>query len=141
MAMRTTSEPRMNSFRADAYSISPSAGPPWSSTITSWIMVSSRWVLGSSTGMRQLSVNKMMNRLKPTKTRDAPPWRQAAPSPGPIMVDSESEPERRGREEGAEKGGGLGRAGEVPSAAAPHPLEGGAGIQGRGHGEEASQPE
>ena len=27
--MRTTSAPRMKSFSADAYSMSPSAGPPW----------------------------------------------------------------------------------------------------------------
>ncbi len=33
--------------------IMASSGPLWSSTMTSWIMVSSRWVAGSSTGTRR----------------------------------------------------------------------------------------
>ncbi|MCY1384336.1 hypothetical protein D9M69_725800 [compost metagenome] len=40
---------------AAAYCMAARSGPLWSSTITSWIMVSSRWVSGSSTGTRAAS--------------------------------------------------------------------------------------
>ena len=45
--------PRASARRA--YRMKARSGPPWSSTITSWIIVSSRCVFGSSTGMRRFS--------------------------------------------------------------------------------------
>ena len=41
--------------RLAAYCMRARSGPPWSSTITSWIMVSSRCVVGSSNGTRPVS--------------------------------------------------------------------------------------
>src|SRR5436190_1484975 len=60
------------------YRINAKSGPLWSRTITSWIIVSSRCVVGSSTGMREHSARASANRLKPTMTYDGP----AATKPG-----------------------------------------------------------
>ena len=54
--------PRIHIFRAAPYRMKAKSGPLWSSTMTSWIMVSSRCVFGSSTGIRQFSTRKTASR-------------------------------------------------------------------------------
>ena len=54
--------------RAD--SIDARSGPLWSRTITSWIIVSSRCVLGSSNGMRAFSARKTTKSAAATRTSD-----------------------------------------------------------------------
>ena len=50
----------------------PKYGPLWSSTITSWIMVSSRWVFGSSKGMRQFSAKSTTKSPVKSRRSEAP---------------------------------------------------------------------
>ena len=80
------------SLSALPYRISARSGPLWSSTITSWIIVSSRWVAGSSTGTRQFSARRSTKRLAPTRQRVAPEPGHAAASGAPSMPESERSP-------------------------------------------------
>src|SRR5664280_2932438 len=60
-ARRLTRRPRSSENRmASPVATRARSGPAYSSTIASWIMVSSRWVLGLSTGSRPLSARMMI---------------------------------------------------------------------------------
>jgi len=59
----------LNSFSADAHSISARWRAEYSSTIASWIMVSSRWVAGLSTGMRAFSASDTIVNATPASAR------------------------------------------------------------------------
>ena len=59
----TNSAPRIHSLRAAPYWIKPRSGPLWSSTMTSWIIVSSRCVVGSSTGIRLFSTSSSTSKV------------------------------------------------------------------------------
>lgn len=98
-------------------------GPPWSRTITSWIIVSSRCVFGSSNGMRQFSARRTTAQLAATRTSGAPAVTQ--PGPEPSIPERESEPEIRAGAEGeAEEERRLGERRERDLPRCSHPLEG-----------------
>ena len=56
-------------LQAAAHSISARWRPEYSRIIASWIMVSSRWVVGLSTGMRAFSASDTMVKATPAKAR------------------------------------------------------------------------
>ena len=123
---------------AEAYWTAARSGPEWSRTITSWIMVSSRWVAGSSTGTRAVSTCSTMKSvtqrpqagdgLRRRAEADVEEPGEGGPAGG-RRQRAEREEERRLEE------GGVGR---LPAGA--HPLEGAAGVERREHQEDAPQP-
>src|SRR5260370_5287719 len=123
-AIRVTTTPSTNSFDAAPYSMRPKAGPLWSRTITSWIIVSWRWVVGSSPGIRLHSAKRTMKRLTITIRREAPAEVHSAPSPAPSSVDSEREPEVRTSARRPRNSAGSARQENVASRAAPMPSNG-----------------
>src|SRR5207247_2368929 len=60
--------------------------------MTSWIMVNSRCVAGSSTGTREFSARRRTNKLTPTRLSDAPACGHAAASGVPRMPLKERSP-------------------------------------------------
>ena len=70
--MPTSSAPSTHSLSIAPYWIMAKSGPPWSSTMTSWIIVSSRCVLGSSTGMRAFSARKTISSAAATSSSAGP---------------------------------------------------------------------
>ena len=99
-AIPTTSAPSSHSLSAAPSSMRARSGPPWSSTITSWIIVSSRCVLGSSTGMRAFSARNTTTRsAAPTSASAAASTCQTAGETAPSIAESESRP-RQARERG-----------------------------------------
>src|SRR5260370_25087500 len=123
-AIRVTTTPSTNSFDAAPYSMRPKAGPLWSRTITSWIIVSSRWVAGSSTGIRLHSAKMTMKRLTIHIRKEALAEVHSAPSPAPSSVDSESEPELRTSARRPRNSAGSARQENVASRAPPMPSNG-----------------
>src|SRR6266536_2820867 len=100
------------------------SGPPWSSTITSWIMVSSRCVLGSSTGIREFSARERTKSPIAARTSAGAARPHASGSAGPSMPPSESEPVARARTRRQRKRAGSARLANVTSRAAPIPSNG-----------------
>ncbi len=100
----------------------PKAGPLWSSTMTSWIIVSSRCVFGSSNGMRQFSARSddeqadedQHERRARALPLAAEPWCRASST-------SESEPERFTSTSSPRKSAGSARQENVASRAPPMP--------------------
>ena len=88
----TTSAPNTASLSAEPARTSAKSGPLWSSTMTSWIMVSSRCVAGSSTGTREFSASSSTKRLMPTSTRAGAASIQAAARGAPSTPPSERWP-------------------------------------------------
>ena len=81
------------SFIAAPYSIAARSGPLWSRIITSWTMVSSRCVVGSSTGMRADStwsstVRAMVHPTRTTTIAGSAPWKASICEKlvAPVMV-------------------------------------------------------
>ena len=114
------------------------SGPPWSSTITSWIIVSSRCVFGSSTGMRAFSARKTTNSAAATRTSDrggrAQPPADAASDAREREAARRVAPAARGQQQR-----GLGERGERHLAAGAHALEGRAGVERGEDRDEARQ--
>ena len=75
--MQAISERYMVSFSAAAHSISARCRPEYSRIMASWTMVSSRWVVGLSIGMRPFSARATMIRAtsaRPSETRIPGSW-------------------------------------------------------------------
>ena len=111
--------------------------------MTSWIIVSSRCVFGSSTGMREFSASST------TKSATAAS-RQAgcagAPGrPGQAAPSALGERERAGAGTqtiaSARKSAGSASAEKAASRLAPMPSKARAGVERGGHGEEAAEAE
>ncbi len=64
---------KSSSFTEAPCRIAASGGPLWSSTITSWIIVSSRCVFGSSNGTRQFSASSTVNSPAASSAAPGPP--------------------------------------------------------------------
>ena len=135
----TIRAPKTNSFRAAPYRIMPRAGPLWSRTMTSWIIVSSRWVFGSSKGMREFSASRTMNQLTTTSTSAAPADGRPATSEPPKHPGQAQRAGEPGQHQQAEEERRLRQAGEGDLACGSHPLEGRAGVQCGSSREEAPQ--
>ena len=101
--------------------MSASGGPPWSSTITSWIMVSSRWVFGSSNGIRLFSARRTTNQLSRTAASAGVALAQVAAMAGPSMPEREKEPEARASTRRPKNRAGSARQEKVASRALPIP--------------------
>ena len=123
-----------------AYWIRPRSGPLWSSTMTSWIIVSSRCVVGSSTGMRLFSTSSRTSSVTATSASVGSAVIQSDDRRGPDRsASSDSAPVTRARIGQRKKKRRFGERREMHFAARAHALEAGAGIERRQHGREAAE--
>ena len=89
--------------------------------MTSWILVSSRWVAGSSTGTRQVSARVSTKRLPPASSSEGAAVRHASLSGCPSIPVSRRSPVARARTVKQRKSAGSAKAATVTSRLAPMP--------------------
>src|SRR5207244_2034870 len=84
-------------------------------------MVSSRWVLGSSNGMREFSASRITNQLATTRTSDAPAVNHPADQGASSIGQSESERDSLAITRRPKKSAGSASEAKLTSRAAPIP--------------------